>query len=115
LIVHFERSANTDHFVHIIAQFDLDVFAFTDDPDISLTQFTKKVQRRSSLLAKSQLQGIIPASLLERFLHVVSYTIEADRRTKPVYALVGSMVVIIADPVIQPLGCVGKGSKVSVL
>jgi hypothetical protein len=101
--------------VHIIAQFDLDVLAFSDDPDIGFAQFTKKVQRRSSLLTKGQLQGVFPASLSERFLHIIGHAIESVCGTKPVYALVGPLVVVIADPVIEPLGCIGKGGKVSVL
>jgi hypothetical protein len=114
LLIHPERSADTDHFVHIIAQFDLDVLAFTGYPYICLAKFTKKVQRRSSLLAKRQLQGVFPASLLERFRHVVGDTIEAVGGAKTVYALVGTLMVVIADPVIEPLGGVGKGSEVSV-
>jgi hypothetical protein len=89
--------------VYIISQFDLDVLAFTGDPYIRLPKLTKKVQRRSSLLAKGQLKGVVLASLLERFLHVIGHPIEAVRRTKPVYALVGTLVVVIADPVIESL------------
>ena len=89
--------------MHIIPQFDLDVLSFTGYPYIRLTKFTKKVQRRSSLLAKGQLQGVFPASLPERFLHVVGHAIEAVSGTKTVYALVGTLVVVIADPVIEPL------------
>ncbi len=89
--------------MHIIPQFDLDLLAFTGYPYIRLAKFTKKVQRRSSLLAECQLQGVFPASLLERFLHIVGHAIEAVRWTKPLYALVGTLVVVIADPVIEPL------------
>jgi hypothetical protein len=49
------------------------------------------------------LQGVLLASLLERFLHVVGHAIEAVGGTKPLYALVGTLVVVIADPVIEPL------------
>jgi hypothetical protein len=115
LLIHPERSADTDHFVHIIPQFDLDVLALTGYPYICLAKFTKKVQRRSSLLAKRQLQGVLPASLLERFPHVVGHAIEAVGGTKPFDALMRTLVVVIADPVIKPLRGVGKGSKVSVL
>ena len=89
--------------MHIISQFDLYVFSFSDDPYICLAKFTKKVQRRSSLLPKGQLKGVFPASLLERFLHIVGHSIEAVGGTKPLYALVGTLVVVIADPVIEPL------------
>jgi Na+-transporting NADH:ubiquinone oxidoreductase subunit NqrA len=89
--------------VHIFPHFDLDVLAFTGEPYICLAKFTKKVQRRSSLLTKGQLQGVFPASLPERFLHVIGHPIEAVGRTKTVYALVGTLVVIVSDPVIQPL------------
>jgi hypothetical protein len=89
--------------VHIIAQFDLDVLAFTGDPYIRFAKLTKKVQWRSSLLAKGQLQGVFPASLPERFLHVIGHPIEAISRTKPLYTLVGTLVVVIPDPVIEPL------------
>jgi hypothetical protein len=89
--------------VHIISQFDLDVLPFAGDPYIRLPKLTKKVKRRSRLLAKGQLQGVSPASLPERFLHVVGNAIEAVGRAKPVYALMGTLVVVIPDPVIQPL------------
>jgi hypothetical protein len=89
--------------VHIIPQFDLNVFAFSNDPYICLAKFTKKVQRRSSLLAKGQLKGVFPASLPEGFLHIVGHAIEAVGGTKPLYALVGTLVVVIADPVIESL------------
>jgi hypothetical protein len=61
------------------------------------------------------LQGVFPASLLKGFLHIVGRSIEAVGGTKPFYALVGPLVVVIADPVIESLGGVGKGSKVGVL
>jgi hypothetical protein len=99
--------------VHIISQFDLDVLAFAGNPYIRLPKLTKKVQRRSSLLAKGQLQGVFPASLPKRFLHVISHPIEPVGRTKSLYTLMGTLVVVIADPVIQPLGGVGKGGEVS--
>lgn len=89
--------------MHIVSQSDLDVLPFAGDPYICLAKLTKKVQRRSSLLAKGQLQGVLPASLPERFLHVIGHPIEAISRTKPVYALMGTLVVVIPDPVIEPL------------
>jgi len=49
------------------------------------------------------LQSVFPASLLERFLHIVGHAIEAVGWTKPLYALVGTLVVVVADPVIEPL------------
>ena len=101
--------------MHIISQFDLDVPSFAGDPYIRLAKLTKKVQRGSSLLAKGQLQGVVPASLPKRFLHVIGHPIEAISRTKPVYALVGTLMVIVTDPVIQPLRGVGKRGEVGVL
>lgn len=89
--------------MHIIPQPDLDVLAFTGYPHICLSKFTKKVQRRSSLLAKRQLQGVLFASLPERFFHIVGHAVEAVGGTKPVYPLVGTLVVVVADPVIEPL------------
>jgi hypothetical protein len=89
--------------MHIISQFDFDVFPPTSDPYIGLAKFTKKVQRGSSLLAKGQLKRIVPASLPEGFLHVIGHAIESVSGTKPVYALVGTLVVVISDPVIEPL------------
>jgi hypothetical protein len=99
--------------MYIVPQFDLDVLAFAGNPYIRLPKLTKKVQRRSSLLAKGQLQGVFLASLPKRFLHVISHPIETLGRTKPLYTLMGTLVVVIADPVIQPLGGVGKGGEVS--
>ena len=89
--------------MHTIPQFDLDVLPFTGYPYICCAEFTKKVQRRSSLLAKGQLQGVFPASLFEGLLHIVGHSIESVGRAKPLYALMGALVVVVPDPVIQPL------------
>jgi hypothetical protein len=89
--------------VHIISQPDLDVLPFAGDPYIRFAKFTKKIQRGASLLAKGQLKRIVPASLPEGFLHVIGHAIETVGRTEPFYALVGTLVVVISDPVIQPL------------
>jgi hypothetical protein len=89
--------------MHIIAQPDLDVLAFAGDPYIRFAKSTKKVQRGSSLLANGQLEGVFPAPLPESFLHIVGHAIEAISRTKTVYALVRTLVVVVPDPVIEPL------------
>jgi hypothetical protein len=64
LFVHSEWSADTDHLMHVIPQLHLDILTLASYPNVSLPKFTKKIQRRSSLLAKGELQGVFLTALL---------------------------------------------------
>ena len=110
-----ERGADPDHLVNLIPQPNLDVLALAHNPDIRLTQFTKKIQRRSSLLTQSQLQSVLPAPLLDRLLHVGGNPVKTVRRTGAVNALVRTLMVVVIDPVVETLAGVGKRSEHRIL
>lgn len=101
--------------MNLVPQLHLDVLAFTGYPNVSLTKFTKKIHGRSSLLAQGELKGILLAALFYGFFNVIGHTVKTVCRAEPVYPLVGPLVVVIADPVIEPLASIGKGGKSSFL
>jgi len=101
--------------MNLIPQLHLDVLTLAGYPYVSLTKFTKKIQRRSSLLAQRQLQGVFPAALLQRFFNVIGNAVKSVGREEPVYTLVRALMVVIADPVVETLAGVGKGSKIRVI
>ncbi|MCK9502132.1 MAG: hypothetical protein M0Q52_09875 [Lascolabacillus sp.] len=94
-----------------IAHLDLNVVTFAGYPDIRLSQFTKKEQGMSSLLSQGEAQRILPAALIDRFLNVAGQPVKPVGRTGSVDALVGTLMVIVGDPVTQALTGIGKGSE----
>jgi hypothetical protein len=115
LFVHPEWSADTDHLMHILPQLHLDILTLAGYPYVRLTKFTKKIQRRSSLLAQGELQGVFLAALTDSLFNVTGNAVKSVGREEPIYSLVRALVVVIADPVIEPLAGIGKGSKKRVL
>ena len=101
--------------MNLIPQSDLDVLALADNPDIGLAQFTKKIQRRSSLLAQRQLKRVLLAALLDRLFHIRRNPVKPVRRAGPVNPLVGPLVVVIADPVVKTLAGIGEAREHRVL
>jgi len=69
----------------------------------------------SSLLAKGEAQGILLAALFESFLHVTGDTVEAIGGAGTVYPLVGTLMVVVGDPVGKALTGVGEGGEDGVL
>jgi hypothetical protein len=57
------------------------------------------------------LQRVLLASLLDRFFHVSRHPVETIRRCSSAYALMGSLVIVIVNPVVQPLTRIRKGCK----
>jgi hypothetical protein len=108
LIIHAEGGAGPDHLVHRLAQLHLDIIALAGNPHVGVTEFTKKEQGRSSLLAKSQLESVLLTALPESFIHVIGHSVKTVRRAGPVYPLVRALVVVVTDPVIEPLAGVGE-------
>jgi hypothetical protein len=98
-----------------LAQLHLDILALAGHPHVSLSKFTKKVQGRSSLLAQRELKGVLFTSLFDSFLNIIGYAVKTVCRTEPVDPLVRALVVVVADPVIEPLAGVGERSKHRVL
>ena len=69
----------------------------------------------SSLLTKSEAQGVLLASLFERFLDITGDTVEAIGGTGAAYPLVGTLMVVVGDPVGKALAGVGEGGKEGIL
>lgn len=94
--------------MHRIAQLHLDIIALASNPYIGVTKFTKEEQGRSSLLAQSQLKRILLTALSKRFVHVIGHSVKTVSRAGPVDPLVGALVVVVTDPVVEPLAGVGE-------
>jgi len=105
------RNSHPDQLMNRIPYLDLDIIPLAHHPDIRLPQFAKKKQRRSSLLPQGQPKGILRATLLDGFLNIPRHTVEPVRWTRSPNALMGPLMIIIGNPVIQPLRCIGKGGK----
>ena len=97
-----------------IPQLYLDIIALAGHPYIRLSQFTKKEQRMSSLLSQSQTQCVVLTALLECFLYVSGNTVKSVRRTGTVYTLMGTLMIIVGNPVVESLAGIGKGGKKSI-
>jgi hypothetical protein len=101
--------------MHRIPKLYLDIIAFAGNSYIRVTQFTKKIKGRSSLLAKGELEGVLIAAMFYCLVHIIGYTVKTVRWTGSAYALVGTLVIVIAYPVVKALACVGKGGEDRVL
>jgi hypothetical protein len=115
LLVHRKGRAEPDDLVHLVAQFDLDRLSRPHDAHVGPPQFTKKVQRGPGLLSQGELEGVGLTPLPEGFFHVPGHAVKPVRRTEAVDSLVGPLVIVIADPVIEPLARVGERGEDRVL
>jgi len=100
-----------DHLVYGLADLDLDILALADDANICPTELTQQIQRPLRFPAQGQATAVLMAALLRRLLDVLGHTIEAVSGTRTIDPLVGTLVVVVADPVIQPLTGVGERSE----
>ena len=94
-----------------IAHLNLNIITLAGDTNICLSQFTKQEQGMSSLLSQSQAKRILLAALADRLLNVSGQSVKPVCRTGSVYALVGTLMVIIGDPMAKTLTGIGKGSE----
>ena len=101
--------------MHVLPQFNLDGFPLPHNAHVGGPQFTKKVQRGARLLPQGELEGIGLAPLFQGLLHVPGHAVKAVRRTEAVDPLVGPLVVVIADPVVEALPGVGKRGEDGIL
>jgi hypothetical protein len=92
--------------VHRIAHLDLDLFALAHDADIRTTQLPQQIQRRLRLLSQCQTQRVVLATLLHGFFHVLGDPVEPIRRTRPVDALVRTLVIEIVNPLLDTAACI---------
>ena len=109
--INTEGSAGSDNFMNRVPKLYLDITAFAGDSHIRVTQFTKKIKGRSSLLAKGELKRVLIAALLYGLVNIIGYTVKAVCGTGSAYALVGTLVIVIAYPVVQALAGVREGGK----
>jgi len=114
LIVDRHRLAEPDQLARL-AQLKLKLVAFASDPHVGLTQFAKQVQRRSSLLPQGHAQGVLLPAVLDGLLDLVGHAIEPVSRELPVDALVRPLVVVVGDPVVEPLAGIGERGEHSLV
>ena len=86
----------------------LDRIALARHAHIRVAQLTQQIQWRLWFLAQSQPQGILLTSLPHRFLHVLGQAIETIRRACAIDPLMRPLVVVVVDPVIDPLTRIGE-------
>ena len=101
--------------MHLVPQFDLDGLSLPYDAHVGPPQFTKKVQRRLGLLSQGELEGVGLAAMLKRFLHVPGHAVKPLRRRESVDPLVGPLVVVIPDPVVEALPRIGERGEDGIL
>lgn len=94
-----------------ITHLNLNVVTFAGYTDICLSQFTKQEQGMSSLLAQGQTKRILPATMLDCFLNISGQAVKPVCRTGSVNTLVGTLMVIVGDPMAEALTGIGKGNK----
>jgi hypothetical protein len=97
--------------VHRLSHLDLDLLALAHHPHVRPAQLTQKVQRRLGLLAQGQTQGILPAPLPDRFVHVLGDAVEPVRGYCSVDSLVRTLVIVIVNPMLEALASVREGGK----
>jgi hypothetical protein len=109
--IHPERRTGADYLVDCIPQLHFYVFPFARDPHIRTAQLTQKIKGWFRLLAQRKPQCVLFASLPGGFFDVLGQPVEPVRRTGARDALMRPLVVVIGNPVSQPLACVRKGGK----
>jgi hypothetical protein len=111
LVIYAEGSAGSDNLVHRVSQLDFDILSLAGNPYISITKFTEKIQGRAGLLPQSKLKSVLRATLTNRFFYIITYSVKAIRRISSIYTLMRTLMIVIADPVIEPLAGVCKRGK----
>jgi hypothetical protein len=114
-VVYAEGSTRSDNFMDRVSQLDFDILSLAGNPYISITKFTEKIQGRAGLLTQSKLKSVLRATLFDGFFYIVAYTVKAIRRTGPVYTLMRALMIVVADPVIEPLPGVRKRGEQRIL
>jgi hypothetical protein len=94
-----------------IPQLHFNVFPFARDPHIRTAQLSQKIKGWLRLLTQRKPQCVLFASLPRGFLDVLGQPVEPVCRTGAPDALMRPLMVVIGNPVSQPLACIRKGSK----
>ena len=94
-----------------ISELHFYVFPFARDPNIGAAQLAQKIKRRLRLLAQGKPQCVLLASLPCGLLDVLGQAVEPVRGTGTADTLMRSLVVVVGDPMSNPLACVRKGGK----
>ena len=98
-----------------IAQLNLYIIPFAGNTNIRFTQPTQEIKGRLRILAQSQPQRILLAALPGGFFDIVGQAVEAIGWAPTSYALMRALVVVIGNPVSNPLTGVRKGGEKSIL
>ena len=69
---------------------------------------SQEIERRLRLLTQRQTQRVLLTALPYRLLHILGQPIEPVSRSRPVDPLMRTLMIIIADPVIDPLTRIGE-------
>jgi uncharacterized membrane protein YvlD (DUF360 family) len=59
-------------------------------------------------LAQSEPEGVVVTALADRLFYVIRYSIEAIRWARSSNALMNALVVVVRNPMVQPLSSVGE-------
>jgi hypothetical protein len=105
------RHAHPNQLMDSITHLNFNIITFAGYPDISLSQFTKQIQGMSSLLPQGQAKRILLTTLFYRFLNISCQTVKTVCWTSSVNTLVGALMIIVGDPMAEPLTGIGKGGK----
>ena len=111
IVTHLVGCSHPDQLVDRVTDFHLDVVALAGHPHVGLAQFAKEEQGMSSLLTQGETQGVLLTALLERFLHVTGDSVEAIGGAGAFYPLVGTLVVVVGNPVVKAPAGIRKGNK----
>jgi hypothetical protein len=109
--VHPVRRTGADHLVDRISEFHFNVFSFACNPHIRTAQLAQKIKRWLRLLAQRKPQRVILASLPGGFLDVLGQPVKPVRGAAASDTLMRPLVIVIGNPISQPLACVCKGGK----
>ena len=105
------RYAQADHLPDAVADAYLDVLPLTSHPQIGPAQLPQEEKRGLGLLPQGDAQGVVLTALSHGLLDVGGQTVETVRRARTVDALVGALVVVELDPVVQAHRRIGEGGE----
>ena len=91
-----------------VTHLDFDVVPFLSYPAIGLPQFPHKKQGRLWLLSQGDAQVVVLATLAYRLFYVISHTIETVCRARTVDGTVGTLVIVIGNPALNPTAGIGE-------
>jgi len=89
--------------VHRIAHLYLYLVSLAYHTHVGAADLSQQIERRFGLLPQGQTQGVLSASLLYGFFHIICDSVEPVRGAASIDSLMRSLVIVIMDPVLQSL------------